>query len=59
MTVTIKDVIGITKELPESYLEEAYEALKGIKDKAEREKESKPVECPHCDSAKVVRRQHL
>lgn len=55
MAITLKDLIGITKELPEEYLEEAYEALKGIKDKAEAEKESKPVECLRCCSIKVVR----
>ena len=55
MSVTLKDLIGLTKELPEEYLKEAYESLKGIKEKAEAEKESKPVECPRCDSVKVVR----
>ena len=51
----MKDLIGLTKELPEEYLEEAFETLKGIKDKAEAEKESKPEECLRCGSVKVVR----
>ena len=55
MGITLKDLIGLTKELPEEYLEEAFETLKGIKDKAEAEKESKPVECLRCGSVKVVR----
>ena len=55
MAITLKDLIGLTKELPEEYLEEAFETLKGIKDKAEAEKESKPEECLRCGSVKVVR----
>jgi len=55
MGITLKELIGLTKELPEEALEEAYEALKGIKDKAEAEKESKPVECLGCGSVHVVR----
>ena len=55
MAITLKDLIGLTKELPEEYLEEAFETLKGIKDKAEAEKETKPVECLRCGSVKVVR----
>jgi len=45
----------MTKELPEECLEEAYEALKEMKDKAEAEKECKPVACLRCGSVKVVR----
>ena len=55
MTIELKDLIGLAKELPEEYLEEAYEALKGIKDKSESEREPKPVGCLHCGSIKVVR----
>jgi len=55
VAITLKDLIGLTKELPEEYLEEAFETLKGIKDKAEAEKESKPEECLRCGSVKVVR----
>ena len=51
----MKDLIGLTRELPEEYLEEAYGVLKGIKEKADTEKESKPVECIRCGSVKVVR----
>jgi transposase-like protein len=55
MAITLKDLIGLTKELPEGYFEEAYESLKNIKEKAEAEKESKPVECINCGSVSVVR----
>ena len=55
MGITLKELIGLTKELPEEALEEAYEALKGIKEKAESEKESKPIECLGCGSVHVVR----
>ena len=55
MVVTLKDIIGLAKELPEEYYEETIEKLREIKEKAEAEKESKPVECLHCGSVKVVR----
>ena len=55
MAITLKDLIGLTKEIPEEYLAEAFETLKGIKDKAEAEKGSKPVECLRCGSVNVVR----
>lgn len=55
MAITLKELIGLTKELPEECLEEAYETLKGLKEKAEAEKESKPVECIRCGASKVVK----
>ena len=55
MSITLKELIGLTKELPEEYLDEAYETLKGIKEKADAEKESKSVECLRCGSLRVVR----
>lgn len=57
MGITLKDLIGLTKELPEKYFEETYEKLKEIKDKAEAEKEeeSKIKLCPHCGSRGIVR----
>jgi transposase-like protein len=55
VAVTLKELIGLTKELPEEALEEAYETLKGLKDKAEAEKDSRPVECIRCGSVKVIR----
>lgn len=55
MAITLKDLIGLTKEIPEEYLTEAFETLKEIKDKAEAEKESKPVECLRCSSVNIVR----
>jgi len=57
MNVTLKDLIGLTKELPEKYFEEIFEKLKEIKEKAEAEEEadSKIKRCPHCGSDSVVR----
>lgn len=55
MGITIKELIGLTRELPEEYLDEAYARVKELKDKAEAEKESKPVGCVRCGSVKVAR----
>lgn len=57
MSVTLKDIIGLTKELPEKYFEEVFEKLTEVKEKAKQEKEdeSKTKKCPHCDSRSVVR----
>jgi len=57
MGITLKDIIGLTKELPEKYFEEIYEKLTEVKEKAESEKEaeSKIKVCPHCDSRAIVR----
>ena len=55
MGVSLKDIIGLTKEIPEECFEEAFEKLKEIKEKAEREQESKSATCLRCGSDKVVR----
>lgn len=55
MAITLKDIIGIAKELPEECFEETFEKLKEIKEKAEAEKESAPVACLRCGSINVVR----
>ena len=55
MAVTLKDIIGLAKELPEECFEETLEKLREIKERAEAEKESKPVERLRCGSVKVVR----
>lgn len=55
MSISLKDIIGLTKEIPEECFEEAFEKLKEIKEKAEREKETKSVECLRCGSEEVVR----
>jgi transposase-like protein len=51
----LKDIIGLAKELPEESFAETFETLKGIKEKAEAEKESRPVSCLRCGSVNVVR----
>ena len=55
--ITLKDIIGMTKEIPEKYFEEVYEKLEEVKEKAEaeREAESKIKACPHCGSIRLVR----
>jgi transposase-like protein len=55
MNVTLKDIIGLAKELPESYFEETYEKLRELKEKADAEKEEKSGACPKCGSVSVVR----
>jgi transposase-like protein len=55
MGVTLKELLGLAKELPEEALDEAYAKLKEIKDKAEAEKDSAPVSCLRCGSVRVVR----
>ena len=57
MKTTLKDIIGITKELPEEYFDEIYEKLAEIKEKAKKEKEAEANTkvCPHCKSVSIVR----
>lgn len=55
MGVTLKDILGLAKELPEECFEETFEKLKEIKDKAEATREAAPVACPRCGSISVVR----
>jgi len=55
MTVTLKDIIGLVKELPEESFSEALESLKEIKEKAEEAREAKPVSCIRCGSINVGR----
>lgn len=55
MAATLKDIIGLVKELPESYFEETLETLNKIKEKAKAEKEAVPVSCHYCGSVNVVR----
>jgi transposase-like protein len=55
MGITLKDIIGLVKELPEECFGETYEKLREFKDKAEAEKESKPVTCLRCGANAIVR----
>jgi transposase-like protein len=55
MKITLKELIVLVKELPEDYLEEAYEELIEIKKKSEEEKEKEEKSCPSCTSAQIVR----
>ena len=55
MKITLKDIIGLTKELPEECFEETYEKLREIKEKVDTEKEEAPDQCVRCGSANIVR----
>jgi transposase-like protein len=55
MSITLKDIIGLTKELPEEYFEETYEKLREIKEKADAEKEAGAEVCPQCGSIAIKR----
>ncbi len=55
MAITLKDIIELTKGLPEECYEEAFEKLKEIKEKAKAEKESAPATCLCCGSINIVR----
>ena len=54
MTITLKDVIALAKELPESCYMEAFESLAELKGKAIVEKDPEQ-QCPHCESTLTVR----
>jgi transposase-like protein len=55
MTITLKDIIALTKELPETCFEEVFEKLTEIKKKADIETEPEEQHCPHCKSALIMR----
>lgn len=55
MAITLKDIIKLTKELPEECYDETFEKLKEIKEKTECEKDNSSATCMHCGSCSVVR----
>jgi len=57
MAITLKDIIRLTKDIPERCYEEVYEKLKEVKEKAEAEQEAEAriKVCPHCGSRAIVR----
>ena len=55
MEITLKDIIGLTKEIPAKYFEETFGKLKEIKEKAEAEKKTEEESCPYCESTQIVR----
>jgi len=55
MSITLKDIIALAKEIPETHFEEAFEKLMEIKKKAEDEKDSGEQSCPCCKSTLIVR----
>lgn len=55
MAITLKDIIELSKELPEECYEETFEKLKEIKEKAKVERESAPTICLSCSSSNIVR----
>ena len=54
---TIKELIGLVKDIPAEYFEETYEKLLEIKakSKAGAEKDLGVEKCPHCQSGAIVR----
>jgi transposase-like protein len=57
MNITLKDIISLTKDLPEKYFDEVFEKLTEIKEKAKIEKDAEASRkiCPHCASCEIVR----
>ena len=55
MDITLKDIITIVKEIPETYFEETFEKLTEIKMKAKTGEESEELNCPNCQSTVIVR----
>ena len=49
------ELITLVKKLPESYIDEALEKIKEIKEKADAEEETEEKSCPHCNSKKITR----
>jgi len=52
------EIITLVREIPESYLEEALERIKEIKEKADSQEKAPDTICPHCNSEKIVRNGH-
>jgi transposase-like protein len=55
MSITLKDIITLVKELPEACFDETFNKLTEIKSKSEEKNEPKGQICPHCKSETVVR----
>jgi transposase-like protein len=55
MNITLKELIGLVKELPEEAFEDAFEKLKEAKERVEAEKEAALVACLGCGGPRVVR----
>jgi transposase-like protein len=54
----LKETLALIKELPEKYLDEAFDKIKEVKEKAEAEEEAGQRICPKCGSVKIVRNGH-
>jgi len=53
------EILALVKELPEEYLEETYERVKEIKEKADKATvKTKEAGCPCCNSKSIVRNGH-
>ena len=58
MSITLKDIIALVRELPEASFEETYEKLTEIKKKSDaetHEKETEKQKCPNCKSTSTKR----
>jgi hypothetical protein len=58
MERSLKEVLELVKELPESYMDEAFDKIKEVKEKAEGKEEAGQRSCPKCGSGKIVRNGH-
>ena len=52
---TLKDLLGLVKELPEEAFAEAFEKLEEIKKTTQEALASAPMTCPHCGDSRCVR----
>ena len=55
MAITLKDIIELSKELPEECYEAAFDKLKEINENARVESKSAPTTCLSCGSSNIVR----
>jgi len=55
MTITLKEILALAKEIPEAYFDEAFEKLTEIKKKADDKSNSNGHDCPFCQSKQTVR----
>jgi hypothetical protein len=58
MERNLKEIIALVKELPERYLDEAFDKIKAVKEKADTEEETDRKSYPKRGSREGVRNGH-
>jgi transposase-like protein len=58
MERNLKEIIALVKELPERYLDEAFDKIKAVKEKADAEEEADRKNCPKRGSRERGRNGH-